>query len=499
MVFNSGVFLYFVTIVFAVDRLLSRSGKLSLRNAFLLAASYFFYGYWDWIFLLLIFISTVVDYAAAILIEKSTDPRRRRLFLIVSMGMNLGILGTYKYYDFFAHSFVAAARSIHPDAFPDGGQSLLLNVILPVGISFYTFQTMSYTIDVYRKIIPAEKSLLTFALFVCYFPQLVAGPIERAGDLLTQLKRERGFDLDDAAKGAWLILLGFFMKVYVADSLGPLVDRVYLSGKGAYAANPALVEGIAGGHVIAASIAFAFQIYCDFAGYSSIALGTSLFFGVRLTENFNTPELSQNPGELWRRWHITLNRWVTDYIYIPLGGNRHGVVRKYRNLILAFTLMGLWHGANWTFFLWGLFHGSWLVLHEIFKTRLPRLPENAPPLLSGSVKVIKMVVVFSIFGLSATMFRAYDLHHTLALWRSMVSFPYETGAANGLPPLSEYIGTMIRIVASLLILDIMAYRRNGLFWIFTMPAPIRTAVYSAMFLTVIVMGVFGRDVIYFAF
>ncbi|MDH5656438.1 MAG: MBOAT family protein, partial [Spirochaetia bacterium] len=359
MVFNSGVFIYFFIAVFILHWIIARTGSVRILNLFLLAASYFFYGFWDWLFLGLIFISTAVDYTAAILLEKEISQHRRKLLLAVSVIVNLGILGIFKYFDFFAESFIFMVRAFVPDAFP-GGEGILLRVLLPVGISFYTFQTMSYTIDVYRKQIPAEKDLISFALFVCFFPQLVAGPIERAGDLLGQLKVKRFFNMENMAKGAWLVLLGFYMKVYVADSLGPLVDQVYLPGRSVYNASPAFAAGHDGLHVILSSIAFAFQIYCDFAGYSNIALGSALFLGVRLTQNFNSPEMSTNPADLWRRWHITLNRWIIDYVYIPLGGSKMGDFQKLKNLLLIFVLMGLWHGANWTFFLWGLFHGTWL-------------------------------------------------------------------------------------------------------------------------------------------
>ncbi len=499
MVFNSAIFFYFFLLVLVVYWVLARArGGMRKQNLFLLVASYFFYGWWDWVFLGLIFISTFVDFFAARLIESEERPARRRLYLTVSMGLNLGLLGTFKYFDFFITGFVDMSRLVVPGAFPDGGGSLLLNVILPVGISFYTFQTMSYTIDVYRRVIPAERDFWDFALFVCFFPQLVAGPIERAGDLLPQLKKPRVWQEEYLREGAWLLLLGFFMKVYVADNLGPLVDQVYLSGRHAYLAAPGAAAGHGGFQVFMASIGFAFQIYGDFAGYSCIAMGTARLLGVRLTVNFDMPELAQNPAELWRRWHTTLNRWVMDYIYIPLGGSRYGLVRKNRNLILAFILMGLWHGANWTFLIWGALHGTWLVAHALLGPYLPRLPRSAPPWLRGLVIGGKMAAVYTAFALSAVFFRAYDISHSGMLLSSLFSAWDFSGSTQGIDP-GRYAGEIIRIFLPLVLIDVMAFRSGGIFWIFARRTSLRAVLYVLLFFTIVTMGVWGRDVIYFAF
>ena len=501
MVFNSGAFLIFFALTLAMYWALARlrPGRV-LQNRFLLLASYFFYGWWDWVFLSLILISTVIDYFAARAIETSDDGHRRRWLLYISVVGNLGLLGVFKYFDFFAGSFVALSRTFFPDAFPDGGRSFFLNVALPVGISFYTFQTMSYTIDVYRRQISAERNFLDFALFVCFFPQLVAGPIERAGDLLPQLKRSRAITEEDIRRGVWLILYGFFLKTFVADNLGELVDQVYLPSAAAYRANPAAAAGQGGAQVILASIGFAFQIYGDFAGYSSIALGTARLMGIRLTVNFDMPQMSQNPADLWRRWHATLNRWVQDYVYIPLGGSRLGVFHKERNLFLAFVIMGLWHGANWTFALWGMFHGLWMVLYDLTASRLPRLPDSAPGVVRGAVRLLKMIAVFGIFGLTATMFRAYDLAHMMTLWRSILSFPYDwSGHVQGVAGAGLYAAAMFKILALLLFVDGMSYRTKNSFWIFGRPLWQRAALYLSMLYAIVILGYFGRTVIYFAF
>ena len=502
MVFNSAVFTFFFTLAFALHWFLGRFKRGDrYQNQFLLIASYIFYGYWDWLFLGLIWVSTIADYILGLAISRlNPQDSKRRLYLILSMVINLSILGTFKYFDFFITSFVDLTHTFIPGAFPQGGQSLLLQVILPVGISFYTFQTMSYTIDVYRGDCPAESNFIDFALFVCFFPQLVAGPIERAKDLIPQLKARRKFSLENVQKGVWLMLLGFFLKVYMADSLGELVDQVYLPGKFLYDANPAAAAGHGGFQVFAASVAFAFQIYGDFAGYSYIALGSAMLLGVRLTVNFHTPEMSRNPAEFWRRWHVTLNRWVMDYLYIPLGGSRRGEIAKARNLVIVFTAMGLWHGANWTFLIWGFFHGTLVVAYAAFRPYLPTLPESTNPGLRAGVSALNMAMMFTFMGLTATLFRAYDIRHTFMLWESLFSFPWDlTGSVNGVAAAAPYLGEILRKIWVVILLDTMLFRSENLFWIFKKPVAIRVLAYSVMFFTIVILGVFGKDVIYFAF
>jgi len=502
MVFNSAVFIFFLAVVVVLYWTLSRfSDGQRLQNRFLLIASYFFYGYWDWLFLGLIMISTTGDFFVGRYLDRIENPGRRRALITVSVVLNLTFLGIFKYYDFFIGSFVAMSRSIFPSTFPDGGESLFLHVILPVGISFYTFQSMSYTIDVYRRTIKAEKNFLDFALFVSFFAQLVAGPINRADELLVQVKKARIFKLEDIRNGLWLILLGFFMKVYVADNLAPIVSQVYLPGKLYYELHPVAAAGHGGAQVLLASIGFAFQIYGDFAGYSFIAMGSASLLGFRLPMNFITPEMSQNPVELWRRWHVSLNRWVTDYIYIPLGGSRMGEFNKQRNIFLAFLLMGLWHGASWTFLFWGVFHGAWIVLHSVLQPYLPRLPDSAPAALKTAVKIAKMVLVFSTFGLTATFFRAYDLNHIILLWKSIFTFPWDLSEnVNGVPAAGVYFMDLFQKIWILIALDIAMYRSgNNPVWVFKKPVWARSLIYIVLFFMILTLGVFGKDVIYFAF
>lgn len=500
MVFNSGTYIFFLVITLAIYYSLSRlRNGLPYQNAFLLFASYFFYGWWDWIFLGLIFVSTIVDYVCARVIA-STEGASRRIGLIVSIVINLGILGIFKYYDFFIGSLVDSVHAFAPGFFPQGKETLLLRVVLPVGISFYTFQTMSYTIDVYRRVIPAERNFLDFALFVCFFPQLVAGPIERAGDLLPQLKSARVLDMKMIERAGWLLLLGFFMKVYVADNLDPLVNKVFLPGREAYLRAPEMAGGHGAFQVLLACLAFAFQIYCDFAGYSSIALGSAALMGVRLSQNFNTPEFANNPSDLFKRWHITLSRWVMDYIYIPLGGSRMGALFKYRNLLITFLLMGLWHGANWTFVLWGLYLGIWLVLHDMLQTRLPAIPDLWPQYIRLPLKALKKGAVFSAFALTAVFFRAYDTDHSLLLLKSLVDGPYQLyGRVQGVEDAATYLRSLLAIILPIVLIDWMHYRKNSVFWIFSTTTRVRILIYLYMILAIVVSGVWGRDVIYFAF
>ena len=344
MLFNSFVFFIFLGIVLPLYYLLPQKWKKVL----LLFASYFFYGYWDWRFTSLLLISTVVDYFVGIKLSAELREERRKLFLLISMITNLGILGFFKYYDFFISSFAPLAA-----IFGGNLDYLHLNIILPVGISFYTFQTMSYSIDVYRRKMEPTKSVIDFALFVSFFPQLVAGPIERASNLLPQISKLSNPRKEQIEKGISLIIFGLFKKVLIGDTTGRIVDRIFFQPT-----NYMSVE------LIAALILFSIQIYADFSGYSSIARGTAKLLGVELMKNFEQPYLSRNITEFWRRWHISLSSWLKDYLYISLGGNRKGNQRTYVNLMTTMLLGGLWHGASWNFVIWGGLHGIYLAIHK---------------------------------------------------------------------------------------------------------------------------------------
>ena len=320
--------------------------RLRLQNRLLLVASYLFYGTWDWRFLSLIWISTIIDYFAASRIE-SSPVRAKKLWLLLSMVVNLGLLGFFKYFGFFATGF--------QDMFATVGINLslpALQIVLPVGISFYTFQTMSYTIDVYRGVTRPVRNFLDFALYVAFFPKLVAGPIERSSRLMPQILKPRQRNGSDFAEGLYLVILGMFKKVVIADNMALIANAVFNSS----------YQELTGFECLIGVYAFAFQIYGDFSGYSAIARGVARWLGFDLMVNFRMPYFAISPKDFWSRWHISLSTWLRDYLYVPLGGNRGGKLFTYRNLMLTMLLGGLWHGAGWTFIAWGAMHGVMLVI-----------------------------------------------------------------------------------------------------------------------------------------
>jgi len=385
MLFNSIDFAIFLPIVFILYWFVTNR-NLTLQNVLIVVASYIFYGWWDWRFLSLIVFSTLIDYSVGLKLKDEVNQFRRKVLLWVSIIVNLGFLGVFKYYNFFLDSLYEVAPGL---------QTVLgfntLDIILPVGISFYTFQTLSYTIDVYKKKLEPTKSLIDFAAFVAFFPQLVAGPIERATNLLPQFYKKRKFKFINLQFGFIRILWGLFKKVVIADRLAVLVDVVYQT--------PA---DYGGAHFIIASVLFAFQIYCDFSGYSDIAIGTARLFGFKLMENFRSPYFSKSLGEFWRRWHISLSTWFRDYVYIPLGGSRVNTYRIYLNLLIVFVVSGFWHGAAWTFIIWGALHGAILIVEHVYKSRKIAML-NAPHLV---MKFVSVVFVFAITTFAWIFFRA---------------------------------------------------------------------------------------------
>lgn len=506
MIFNSNVYLYFffVVIIFYWF-LVFLKVKLYWQNLFLLIASYFFYGWWDWIFLTLIWISTILDFVVSNQLEKTENLKLRKILLWTSIIGNLSILFTFKYYNFFISNFLIIFDTLYQitnlDIFLYDKNKILLNIILPVGISFYTFQTMSYTIDVYRKVIPAEKNLINFSLFVCFFPQLVAGPIERAQDLLPQIKKPRIINFDEVVKGIWYLLYGYYLKVGVADHLSEYVNQVFLENINIYISNPSLATGKGGGQVLIAGMAFAFQVYCDFAGYSNIAKGSAKFLGFELMENFHCPEYSKNPIELYNRWHITLNRWFTDYIYIPLGGNRMGELIQYRNVMIVFFISGVWHGANWTFINWGIMNGFFALFYLIYKKRLKNFFDNHSYLYKFCPQNIRIflsiLITYTLFGAAAISFRAYDFNHSLILYKEL--FTNWFISSSGSPNLFNYFSNILKIILPVLVLDYFRWRKNDPEWIFKLPLGIQIFVFVILYYIIILNGVFGKDVIYFAF
>ena len=338
MLFNSFAFLVFLPVVFLLYWFVFQK-SLRYQNAFVLVVSYFFYGWFDWRFVGLLVLSTLIDYYFGFWVYRGS-PRHKKIFLMWSIVNNLAILGFFKYYNFFTVEVFAALSAIGIRAHP-----YLLNIVLPLGISFYTFHGMSYVIDIYRGKFEPVSNFIDYAMFVCFFPLLVAGPIERAGHLVPQIVRKREFNYHQAVQGVRLMLWGLFKKIVVADNLAPIVDDVFRNYK-----------HYSGSTLVLGAIYFSFQIYCDFSGYSDIALGTAKLFGFELLSNFRFPYFSRNIAEFWRRWHISLSSWFRDYLYIPLGGAKVSRIKVIRNTFVIFLVSGFWHGANWTFIVWGLIH-----------------------------------------------------------------------------------------------------------------------------------------------
>ena len=397
MIFHSLDFVLFFLVVTAIYWTLPRRGQ----NVLLLVASYFFYGYVHPWFLTLIAATTVVDYLAA----RGMDawPDRRRLMLGLSLAVNLGLLGFFKYFNFFAENVHGALALVGLDV-----SMPALRVILPVGISFYTFQELSYTIEVYRGTMKARRDFLDFATFVCFFPQLVAGPIERASHLLPQVEQPRRWSWDASRDAAGLILWGYFKKLVIADNVGVVANKVFaLQTPGFWV----LWAGV---------FAFAIQIYADFSAYSDIARGTAKWLGFDLMRNFNQPYAATGPGDFWRRWHISLSSWFRDYVFIPLGGSRGSQARTMANLMATFLVSGLWHGASWNYVIWGAYHGTLVVLGRIAGS--PRGPRSlGGP--RGATRVLRVVATFALTLVGWLIFRETDIQmllhdFTLAPWRT---------------------------------------------------------------------------------
>ncbi len=396
MLFNSIDFAIFLPVVFLIYWFVTNH-NLRLQNAFLVLVSYIFYGWWDWRFLSLIVFSSLVDYYVGLRLSRLEDPVRRKRFFLLSIFVNLGLLGFFKYYNFFAESFAEAFTFFGSEI-----NSRTLNIVLPVGISFYTFQTMSYTIDVYRRQLEPTRDISAFFAFVSFFPQLVAGPIERATHLLPQFFKPKKFSYDDVSQGLKLMLWGLFMKVAVADRLALYIESVY--------GHSDLHTGLS---FMVATVFFAVQIYCDFAGYSLIAIGCAQLFGFQLMENFRRPYFSATFKEFWSRWHISLSTWFRDYVYIPLGGNRKSTTRTYLNLFTTFTVSGLWHGANWTFVAWGALHGAYQCIEKgILSGIRVRIPN-----------IIKIGLVFGFTCLAWVFFRAATIGEAIHIIHTMFTQP----------------------------------------------------------------------------
>ncbi len=405
MLFNSLDFAIFLPIVFILYWFVFNK-NLKWQNLLVAAASYFFYGWWDWRFLSLILFSTLVDYFVGVQLGKTEKPTSRKFLLWISILVNLGFLGFFKYYNFFLDNFQSA--------FSFFGQEInanSLNIILPVGISFYTFQTMSYTIDVYKKRLEPAKDFISFAAFVSFFPQLVAGPIERATNLLPQFYSQRKFEYSNAVNGMRQILWGLFKKIVIADNCATYANYIFDNS-----------ADLSGSTLLLGAIFFTFQIYGDFSGYSDIAIGIARLFGFNLMQNFAFPYFSRDIGEFWRRWHISLSTWFRDYVYIPLGGSRGGTWMKVRNTFIIFIVSGFWHGANWTFIVWGALNAIYflpLLLTNKNRQNMEVVAENS---YFPSIKeVFQMGLTFGLTVIAWIFFRAENIGHAMSYLGGMFS------------------------------------------------------------------------------
>lgn len=416
MLFNSIAFLVFLPVVFILYWFVFK--KLKCQNFFVLVASYIFYGWWDWRFLGLLFLTTFFSFLSGYEIERYKDRRnKQKLISALNIIVNLGILGFFKYFNFFADSFSQLFSF-----FGLSVDTVTVKVILPVGISFYTFQALSYSIDVYKGKIAAAKNLITFAAYLSFFPQLVAGPIERATNLLPQFMKERHFDYGNAVDGARQMLWGFIKKIVIADNCAVTVNQIFANW-----------QNTDGTTLIVGAFLFTFQIYGDFSGYSDIAIGTAKLFGIRLSTNFSLPYFSRNPREFWSKWHISLTSWFTDYIYIPLGGNRKGTARTILNSAIVFMLCGLWHGANWTFVGWGLYHSILFLIFIALSINIKYKTIVAPGKILPSVKeFFQMLMMFCLAMLGWILFRAENIGQAFGYVGRIFSAPsYAAGIAVG--------------------------------------------------------------------
>ena len=406
MVFNSIDFAIFLPLIFLLFWYCSPK-TLNIQNTIIIISSYFFYGWWDWRFLSLICISTIIDFSIGILLSKSIFQSYRKTLLLVSILFNVGFLGFFKYYNFFIENFI--------NVFTFFGNPIevgSLKIILPVGISFYTFQTLSYTIDVYRKKIEPTKNFLSFAAFVCFFPQLVAGPIERASVFLIQFSSVKSFNYRQALSGMKLILWGFFKKVVVADTCAIFSDQIFNNS-----------SDLNGSTLLLGAFYFSIQIYGDFSGYSDIAIGVSKLFGFELKSNFKNPYFSRDIAEFWRRWHISLSTWFRDYIYIPLGGSRVSTLLKIRNTLIIFVTSGLWHGANWTFVFWGILNALYFLPSLIQKKNRIHLGIISKGRTLPSLKDISSILTTYILVIIAWVpFRSETLDQAISIYKEIFSF-----------------------------------------------------------------------------
>lgn len=411
MLFNSIEYLLFLPIVFALYWITNKK-SLKLQNLLLLASSYFFYACWDWRFLFLLIFSTALDYFTGIKMHEAKNAAGRKFWFWLSIIVNLGFLGIFKYYNFFADSFAEVLSNFGFQA-----NFWTLKVILPVGISFYTFHGLSYVIDIYKGRIEPERNVVDYSLFVSYFPLLVAGPIERATHLLPQLKKRRVFNYDKAVDGIHQIVWGLFKKIVIADTCAIYANDIFNN----YEASNSLT-------LLMGAIYFTFQIYGDFSGYSDMALGTSKLFGIDLLRNFNYPYFSRDIAEFWRRWHISLSSWFRDYLYFPLGGSRGGLIMKIRNTFIIFLVSGFWHGANWTFIVWGFLNALYFMPLLITNNNRNHIEIVAVGKALPTLReFFQMLLTFFLAVIAWIFFRAESVSQALSYIKRLFSFNFKGG------------------------------------------------------------------------
>jgi alginate O-acetyltransferase complex protein AlgI len=486
MLFNSIDFAVFLPVVFLLYWFVINR-NLRLQNLLIVLASYVFYGWWDWRFLSLIIFSTCVDYFVGIGLLRQESIFKRRILLWTSVLVNIGFLGVFKYYNFFLENFVAAFTFFGSDISPGS-----LNIILPVGISFYTFQTLSYTLDVYKGKLEPTRDFIAFSAFVSFFPQLVAGPIERATNLLPQFYNKRSFDYHQAVDGLRQILWGLFKKIVIADNAARFANMIF-NNSADYPGSVLVIGGFF----------FALQIYGDFSGYSDIAIGTARLFGFNLMTNFAFPYFSRDIAEFWRRWHISLSSWFRDYLYIPLGGSRGGTWMKVRNTFIIFIVSGFWHGANWTFIVWGTLNAIYflpLLLSNKNRTYLNTVAQGR--FLPSFRETFSIMLTFSLTIFAWIFFRAENMSHALSYISEIFSssiLAVPTGAhfkGVGIHPYIMFVLIIIFIITEWIGReDRYAIANMGITWI----RPLRYAVYYIIIIAILWFGVNEQEFIYFQF
>ncbi len=478
MLFNSLAFVLFFPIVILLYFLI----PYKYRWILLLIASYYFYMCWKAEYIILIILSTVIDYFVAIRMSQIPEKKKRKKWLYLSLFVNLGVLFTFKYFNFFSGSVQAVLNN-----FNIFYESVVFKLLLPVGISFYTFQTLSYSIDVYNDKIKPEKHFGIFALYVSFFPQLVAGPIERPDRLLPQFRQKFDFDYTRVVEGLRMMLWGFFLKLVIADRLAPIVDKVYN--------HPHNYEGVA---VMMATFFFSFQIFCDFAGYSIIARGAAKVMGYDLMQNFRRPYFARSIREFWQRWHISLSTWFRDYVYIPLGGNRVVKWRWYYNLMVTFVVSGLWHGANWTFVIWGFLHGLYLIIGILTDPIRRNISEKLPAFLVHGVQIS---VTFILAWFAWIFFRANSVGDAFTLIQNLFKIDASQFHLLHFPKVEAYELVVIFLLIGLMTLfyamEEWGFKRLPLF---SENVVVRWATYVLLMVLIIGLGVYtSNDFIYFQF